>query len=140
MSLLQINRLIIGFLLLLFCAACSFGSGSNISTNEDGKPDWIIHSYQAGKICGVGYAKRHLKGFATQRQNAIQSAAQEIAMQMGGDLNFESVRKEVGNTDTVDSTIESVSFFIGSQKVTATIIDAWQDDYTEEIYIYMCTN
>lgn len=102
------------------------------------KPVWFYTPSQAGGVGGVGISGTHIKGPFAQRELAISRAVDEIARQMG--VNVQNVLKtsaEVSGS-SVKTSLETYSIQTSDGKIVkASVREIWIDPVSNELYVWM---
>lgn len=112
-----------------------FGEGPKLI---DGKPEWYYTPSKDGKIGGVGVSGIHKDGKTGQKQLAVERALAEIARQMGVKVDSYSSLQSQSSGGSTSVAGQAHSFFTVSGKtVKARIVEMWEDNYSQELYIWM---
>ena len=102
-------------------------------------PDWVLHYKDAGKICGIGVSKPHIKGLPYQRILSISRGIDEIARQLGVTVDTKLETYMKGSSNGVSTGLSTYSVQTSSGKtVEAEIEKAWMNEDTNEFYVLMC--
>lgn len=102
------------------------------------QPKWVYETSKEGKAGGVGISKPHFNGKTAQRSLAISRALDEIARQMGVEVNSIQKISTVGTSQNATTALESYSLHSTNGKViTARIESFWEDKATDELYVWM---
>lgn len=117
-------------LIALFLSACG-GSSSAKPKNE--RPDWI-YNHDGGV---VGICDTHMKGDAAQEQVAIDRALEKLSKQQGVEVSSTSTSTQKESGGHYGSGHSSTAQIKASNKVKATIKDAWRDPKTNRYYVWM---
>ncbi len=102
------------------------------------QPKWVYETSKEGKTGGVGISKPHFNGKTAQRSLAISRALDEIARQMGVEVNSIQKISTVGTSQNATTTLESYSLHSTNGKVVIARVESfWEDKATDELYVWM---
>jgi hypothetical protein len=134
----QFVPILLGAVYLSGCSSLNPTTSSTISSSIPQKPKWIFETSKEGKAGGVGISKPHFNGKAAQRILAISRALDEIARQMGVEVNNIQKISTTGTSQDTTTTLESYSFQTTNGKiVTAKVQSFWEDTTTDELYVWL---
>ena|GEM_PF-732330 len=133
--------ILLGALLFSGCLpaepAISSSTPSTVSVISS-QPKWVYETSKDGKIGGVGISKPHFNGKTAQRSLAISRALDEIARQMGVEVNNIQKISTAGTSQNATTNLESYSFQSTNGKIViAKIQSFWEDKTTDELYVWM---
>jgi hypothetical protein len=104
-------------------------------------PLWISNPTLNGAKGSVGSSAPHFKGSAYQRSLAVSRALDELAMQMGVQVNVVAKREETSNGENVNSKSDiQTEQTVKNSDVTAHIEATYIDPKTNELFVWMILN
>lgn len=139
----KILRVLILGMLIFTVMACGKADKKeeNLPTKiKNGKPEWVFNSTMGGKykLAGVGISGPHSKGKSAQRKLSVARAIDEIASQLGTEVQSVTKVKSSGTRAKSSTSLESYSVqTVNGQTVVARIIEMWPDTKTSELYTWM---
>jgi len=102
-------------------------------------PEWVLHYKADRKICGIGISKPHIKGIPYQRLLSISRGIDEIARQLGVEVETRLETYMKGTSESVQTGLSTYSVQTSNGKtVEAEIEKAWINGDTDEFYVLMC--
>ena len=128
------------FLLLFFFAGCS-QSAMPAKVETPYYPAWVSNPNLNGLRGAIGSSDPHFKGFTYQRQLAISRALDELAMQMGVQVDVIASREEISTGDNLSATSDiQTQQKVKNSNVTAHIEATYLDPNTGELFVWMVLN
>ncbi len=104
-------------------------------------PAWVFNPNLNGVKGAVGSCAPHFKGPSYQRSLAVSRALDELAMQMGVQVNVVASREEISNGDNVNAKSDiQTQQTVKNSNVTAHIEATYIDPKTDELFVWMILN
>lgn len=127
--------LMIVVIVTFFYCGCSSAPVKDVNQ----RPIFISNPTASGqyKYGGVGIARRHVKGIREQRKMAIASAINEIAAQLGVEVENKLELVGSGTKDSYSIRMKESSTHTSKNYVEAKVKEFWTDTYSGEIYVWM---
>ncbi len=110
-------------------------------TKKGSVPDWVYNfKPEEGRVCGIGTAGLHMKGFSYQRATAIARAIDEIARQKGVTVKTQ-LEHFLGGTSG-GGQVSALSVYsvqtTEGELIRARIVHAYYDRTSQMFYVLMC--
>ena len=128
------------FLLLFFFAGCNQTiTPAKVETPH--YPAWVNNPNFNSLRGAVGSSSPHFKGPAYQRQLAISRALDELAMQIGVQVDIVANREEISTGDNLNATSDiQTQQKVNNSNITAHIEATYLDPNTGELFVWMVLN
>jgi hypothetical protein len=112
-----------------------------VKTEISQAPAWVFNPNLNGAKGAVGSSGPHFKGPNYQRSLAVSRALDELAMQMGVQVNVVAKREETSNGENVNSKSDiQTEQTVKNSDVTAHIEATYIDPKTNELFVWMILN